>query len=179
MSITTKIGDKGRTSLYYGESVSKDDLRVEAYGTLDELCSFLGLSKSLIKERKNKKLIESIQRDLFVISAELATKPAFLGRLEKRIDKSYIDFLEQAISDWEKKMAFKGRCFYLPGENLISSVLDIARTVARRAERLVVTLKVKGKLSNNFILIYLNRLSDLLFLLARAYGKNHRKLKLR
>jgi len=179
MSIITKKGDKGMTSLYYGEQISKDDPRVETYGTLDELCSFLGLSKSLIKDQKNKKLIEAIQRDLFVIGAELATKRTSLGKLEKRIDKSYIDRLEKIIEGLEKKRAFKECCFYLPGENLVSGALDISRTVARRAERLVVTLKRKGKLSNNFILIYLNRLSDLLYLLARAYGKNHRKLKLR
>jgi len=179
MSITTKKGDKGITSLYSGEKVSKDDLRVETYGTLDELCSFLGLSKSLIKERKLKKLIQSIQQDLFVMGAELATKPTFFSKLKKRIGKGYVDRLEKIISGLEKKKTFEECCFYLPGENLNSSVLDIARTVTRRAERLVVTLKRKGILLNDFILIYLNRLSDLLYLLARGYGKNHRKLKLR
>jgi ATP:cob(I)alamin adenosyltransferase len=179
MGITTKKGDQGITSLYSGERVSKDDIRVEAYGTLDELCSFLGLSKSLIKNRKAKRLLESIQQDLFVIGAELAVNRKFFSKLEKRINNSYIGRLEKITVDLEKKKQFKECCFYLPGENCVCATLDIARTVTRRAERLVVTLKKKGILLNSFILIYLNRLSDLLYLLARSYGKNHRKLKSR
>lgn len=179
MSITTKKGDKGITSLYYGGMVSKDDARVDACGTLDELCSFLGLSKVILKDQKGKKIIESIQQDLFAIGAELATKGKFLAKLQKRIDKSCITRLEQCISDLEKKRKLKKRYFCLPGENPISAVLDISRTVARRAERISVTLKRKGKLSNDFILIYLNRLSDLLYLMARACEKNHPKLKSR
>jgi cob(I)alamin adenosyltransferase len=179
MSITTKKGDQGITSLYYGERVSKDDIRVEAYGTLDELCSFLGLAKSLIKDQKNKLLIESIQRDLFIVGAELAVKPRLQNKLGKRINKNYVDRLDKIISALEKKKYLKERCFYLAGENLTSGALDVARTVARRTERLVVTLKRKGLLFNNFVLVYFNRLSDLLYLLARAYEKEHRKLKLR
>jgi cob(I)alamin adenosyltransferase len=179
MSITTKKGDRGRTSLCFGAPVSKDNIRLEACGTLDELNSFLGLAKSLVKQKKNKKLIESMQGDLFVIGAELATKRASLAKLRKRIDKSYASRLENAIFELEKKKVIKESCFCLPGANPTSGTLDIARTVTRRAERLVVTLKRKGKLWNNFILIYLNRLSDLLYLLARSCEKNRPKLKLR
>lgn len=179
MGITTKVGDKGMTSLYFGGMVKKDDLRVEVYGTLDELCSFLGMSKSLIKDRITKKLIESIQRDLFVIGGEIATKAQFLNRLENRIDGNYVRRLEKNIKKLEAKSLFEGCGFYLPGENFISSTFDVARTIARRAERMVATLKSKGLLKNPNILIYLNRLSDLLYLLARDQEKRHRKLRLR
>ena len=178
MGITTKTGDKGTTSLCHGVRVNKDDIRVDAFGTLDELCSSLGLSKSLIRDEKNKKLIGAIQQDLFVICAELASKPAFLAKLEKRVGRGYIDRLENIIAGLEKRKTFKECCFYLPGENQVSSTLDIARTVARRAERIIVTLKRKGILLNDYILVYLNRLSDLLYLLARSYTKSHRKLRL-
>lgn len=177
MSVTTKTGDKGITSLYLGGRIWKDDPRVELYGTLDELCSFLGLSKSLIQERRTKRLIESIQRDLFVIGAEIATKGKFIAKLEDRIGVSYIRRIEKAIKDIESKNVFEECCFYLPGENLVSSTLDIARTVTRRAERLIVTLKRKGTLKSKHILIYTNRLSDLLYLLARSHEKNPKKLK--
>ena len=172
MSIVTKNGDRGRTFLCYGARVSKDNPSVEACGALDELSSFLGLSKNLIKEQKNKKLIASIQKDLFVVGAEFATKPKQISKLRERIDDSYIGRLEKVIRDLEKNYKSKQRCFCLPGENFASSVLDIARAIARRAERLSVTLKRKKLLLNGDILIYLNRLSDLLYLLARLYGKN-------
>jgi ATP:cob(I)alamin adenosyltransferase len=177
MAVTTKTGDKGSTSLYWGGRVPKDHIRVEAYGNLDELCSVLGLSKSLINEKSIKGLIESIQRDLFVVGAELATKKAFIGKLKQRVDKSYIERLEKISADLEDRRTFKECCFYLPA-NPISSSLDIARTVARRAERSIVTVKRKGLLTNKFILIYLNRLSDLLYLLARRHEKKHVKLTL-
>jgi len=163
--------------LCWGGRVPKDHLRVEAYGTLDELCAFLGLAKSLIRERKTKNIIECLQKDLFVICAELATKSAFLRKLKRRINKIDVSRLERIILDLEKKRTFKQPCFYLPGENIISSNLDIARTIARRAERHTVSLKRKGLLLNPSIIVYLNRLSDLLYLLARAYEKKPKKLK--
>jgi len=172
MSIVTKKGDKGVTSLCYGVRVSKDDIRVHTFGTLDELCSSLGLSKSLIKGQKHKKLIESIQKDLFVICTELATEAKSFSKLKKRIDKTYVNRLEVAIRNLEKNKPLNRNCFCLPGENQVSSTLDISRAITRRGERLAVTLKRKGILFNDGILIYLNRLSDLLYLLARLYGKN-------
>jgi len=174
MSITTKKGDKGKTSLCCGKIVCKDDPRVEFCGTLDELCSFLGLSKCMVKRKEDKALIESIQRDLFVIGTEIATEPKFFRKLENRIDNSYVRRIEKSISLLEKKKTLAECCFCLPGENEVSGILDITRTVSRRLERLVVTLKKRKILLNEFILIYLNRLSDLLYLLAREYGKNHK-----
>jgi cob(I)alamin adenosyltransferase len=171
MSITTKKGDKGKTSLCRGRIVCKDDPRVEFCGSLDELCSFLGLSKSMVKRKEAKALIESIQRDLFVIGIEIATESKFIKKLKSRVDNSYVSRLEKNILSLEKKNALTECCFCLPGENEVSGILDITRTVARRLERLAVTLKKKKILLNGFILIYLNRLSDLLYLLARGCGK--------
>jgi cob(I)alamin adenosyltransferase len=176
MAITTKKGDKGMTSLLWGTRVSKDDIRVEIYGSLDELCSFLGLARSLIAEKKTKKLIESIQEDLFVIGSEIASEPKFINRLEKRIDAEDVKRLEAILEELEKKKTFEACCFYIPGRNFVSSTLDVCRTITRRAERKVVTFKRAGKLKNPQILIYLNRLSDLLFLLARAFEERHKKL---
>jgi len=176
MSITTKKGDKGLTQLCYGRKIRKDDIRVDACGTLDELCSFLGLAKSLIGNRGIKKLLESIQKALFVIGAEIATKPKFINKLKNRIDNNYVKRLEDNINGLERRLKLKERCFLLPGENFISGTLDVARTIARNAERKVVTLKNKKILKNPQIVIYLNRLSDLLYLLARACEKKHRRI---
>ena len=176
MSITTKTGDQGITSLYGGARVPKDDLRVELYGSLDELCSFLGSCKSLIRQKKQKKLLESIQKELFILGSEIAAKAKLLSKLKKRINNRHIINLEKEIKAIEKKNILQECCFYLPGENFLSAALDISRTVARRVERQVVTLKRKKLLKNPYILIYLNRLSDLLYLLARAHEKKHRKI---
>lgn len=177
MSITTKKGDKGKTSLLWGGRVSKDDARVDTYGMLDELCSYLGMSKSLIVDKKARELITSIQRDLFVIGAEIATGTRFIKRLRRRVSNLHIKRLEDNIERLEHKKPFKECCFYLPGENLLSSTLDVARTVARRVERRVVTLKRSGFIKNNYILIYLNRLSDLLYLMARGYERRPQELR--
>jgi ATP:cob(I)alamin adenosyltransferase len=168
MSIVTKKGDKGRTSLFLGGCVAKDSPIMELEGALDELCSFLGLSKSLIKDRTKKKALESIQEDLFVIGAEVATAPRFLKRLKIKIEKNDVGRLEKIIDGLEAKRTLKECCFCLPGKNLTSSALDISRTIARRSERRAVSLTKKKLLKNPYILVYLNRLSDLLYLLARS-----------
>jgi len=171
VSITTKKGDKGLTQLCWGKKIRKDNICVDACGTLDELCSFLGLAKSLIKNRNTKKLLEGIQKDLFVIGAEIATQAKFLNRLEDKIDNNYVKRLEDNIRYLERELKLKECCFLLPGENFISGTFDVARTICRRSERRIAALK------NPQILIYLNRLSDLLYLLARAHEKHHHKLK--
>jgi len=167
MGIVTKKGDKGKTFLYQGKSVSKDHTRMEACGTLDELSSYLGLAKSMIKNKKIGNIIESIQKDLFILGSELVSEDKVLKKLKRRVDSSFIDCLNKAILDLERKKGVKIRCFQLPGASSVSSVLDISRTIARRLERRVVTLGRKKLLSNKCILVYLNRLSDLLYLLAR------------
>lgn len=177
MPITTKTGDKGKTGLNFGTRVAKDDIRVEVCGTLDELCSFLGLAKSFAAEKKVKRIVELIQKDLFVLGAETATAPRLQNRLKKKIGTSHISRLEKIIDGLETDKAFTAICFYLPGQNTLSSCLDAARTIARRAERRVVTLARKKYLSNDQCIIYLNRVSDLLYLLARAADKKSRKVR--
>jgi len=176
MGIVTKKGDKGKTSLYQGKPVSKDHIRIEVCGTIDELSSYLGLAKSMIKNRKIGGIVESIQKDLFILCAEIVTEAKALGKLKKRIDSSFIDCLDKAILGLENKKGLGVRCFQLPGASPVSSVLDISRTIARRAERRIVTLVRKKLLSNKNILVYLNRLSDLLYLLARL-SKNRLESK--
>jgi ATP:cob(I)alamin adenosyltransferase len=179
MKISTKTGDNGVTSLLYDGRVGKDSLRVEAYGTLDELCSFLGLAKSNLRNKKEKGLIEKIQADLFIIGSEIVTKTSFLRKLKRKINEKDISYLESMIEKIEEKHPLKEHCFLLPGENRLSAALDTARTVARRAERRTVTLTRKGMIKNHLILIYLNRLSDLLYLLTRIHERRQRKVRYR
>lgn len=162
------------TSLYKGRSVSKDHLRIEVCGTLDELCSYLGLARCQSKNNKLKKIIESIQKDLFVIGTEVASEPRFIKNIKERIDKPDIARLENHIKNLERKKIVKKPCFHLPGKNMMSSILDISRAITRRAERGAVKLSRKKFIKNDFVLIYLNRLSDLLYLLARKAGKNRK-----
>jgi len=154
MKISTKRGDNGTTSLLYGSRVKKDSLRIEACGALDELNSFLGLCKNRLKNKKWVNLITRIQKDLFLAGSETVCRGNDAFRLRKKIGCGEVRQLERSIEELERR--HKCGAFVLPGANDISAHLDIARTVARRAERRVVAL------------VYLNRLSDLLFLLARS-----------
>jgi cob(I)alamin adenosyltransferase len=171
VSIVTKKGDKGKTSLFLGGIVSKDNPRVEVNGALDELSCFLGMAKCLIRKRPVQKSLEAVQKDLIVINAEVATSPRFLKKLKKRIGKREVARLEKDIEGLEAKEPIKNFCFSLSGKNLVSSCLDVSRTIARRTERRTVTLSKKNLLKNPLILVYLNRLSDLLYLLARRSEK--------
>ena len=165
-SIVTKKGDKGMTDLYCAGRVLKDDIRCEACGTVDELCSFLGLAKSMIIQKKAKVVIDKIQKDLFILGSEIAVNPDKTSMLKERIDASYVKDIENVIYQIEKKTVMQHR-FIVPGKNKSSAILDICRTVARRLERRIVTLKDKHLLRNKYILKYINRISDLLYLLAR------------
>jgi ATP:cob(I)alamin adenosyltransferase len=176
MSVATRKGDKGRTDLYLGQRISKDHPRVEVFGCLDEVCAFLGLVRSLLRDKEVNKLIETVQRDLFIIGAEVAATPGNVRKLPRRIDKSCVERLDRALAEFEKDAHFEACCFYLPGENMLACTFDIARTVTRRTERRLVTLKNKGMIRNPHILAYINRLSDLLFVLSRYYEPTSRKL---
>lgn len=176
MSIATKRGDKGKTDLYLGRRISKDHPRVEAFGCLDEFCAHLGLARSMLKDKETSRIIERIQRELFIIGAEVAVTPSQIRKLKRRIDKSYVERLDQELARFERDAHFEACCFYLPGESTLACSFDIARTVARRAERRMVTLTNKGMIRNPHILAYLNRLSDLLFVLSRYYEPESRKL---
>jgi len=176
MPIYTRTGDKGKTSLFNGQRVSKADLRVEAYGTVDELNSAIGVAIAEISNIKyqisniSKALIE-IQSDLFSIGSVLANPENGKWKMENgKLEKSVKEF-ENAIDNMTEKMPALSN-FILPGGGPSGSILHLARTVARRAERKVVTLSEKEKIDRD-IIMYLNRLSDLLFTMARFV--NHKE----
>ena len=167
MKIYTKTGDDGTTSLFGGNRVGKDNPRIESYGTVDELNSILGMVLTNIDNNELNSIILKIQNHLFNVGADLATpiKDDEKSLYVKRIDKSYIRFLEINIDKFEEQLE-PLKDFILPGGTKVASYLHLARTVCRRAERIVTSLSKIEKI-NNFVLIYLNRLSDLLFVLAR------------
>jgi len=167
MKIYTKTGDRGETGLFGGERVSKNSLRIEAYGTIDELNSFVGLTIIEVSDKSVKDLLQKIQNWLFSIGADLATpdneKTKKLNIF--RTPEQYYLYIEKEIDKYESKLD-KLRNFILPGGTKGAALLHICRTITRRAERLVVALNSTVKIGNN-IIIYLNRLSDLFFVLAR------------
>lgn len=165
MKIYTKTGDNGTTALFGGERVPKDSLRVECYGTVDELNSILGVANTEIIGATEKSLITEIQNKLFNLGGELAT-PNRKKHLNKvKLVNDDILFLEENIDKYEKKLESLEQ-FILPGGSKGASLLHLARSVCRRAERLVTSLSQNEKMSD-LILGYLNRLSDFLFVLAR------------
>ncbi len=168
MSIATKTGDKGETSLLTGERVRKNDKRVEAYGTMDELNSFLGDAKHYCTTDSFKQLLESIQTDLFKVCAELASGSGSIG---DQVTDSEVENISNLLVGMEKKLDLKG--FVLPGNSPGSAKLDICRSVARRGEREIISLAESANI-NNSILKYVNRLSDLLFIMARVEEKEQK-----
>ena len=169
MKIYTKTGDRGETGLLGGGRVRKDDLRVAAYGQVDELCAVIGLALALEPQDFSRDVLERVQRDLFTTGAELATpEPATLGKVlsGNPIGEPEILALETVIDALEEKLAPLTN-FILPGGTPKAAALHVARTVCRRAERAVVSLAAGARVSPA-IVKYLNRLSDLLFVLARA-----------
>ncbi|GAB6188328.1 cob(I)yrinic acid a,c-diamide adenosyltransferase [Marinitoga arctica] len=161
MSISTGGGDKGKTSLWSGERIDKDDIRVESYGTIDELSSFLGEAKHYVKSYKVKNIIDEIQNDLFRVAGELASK----GKVfVKPIKKDDVDRLTKYVNFFENIIQLKG--FVITGNTLQSAKLDICRTIARRAERRITSLS-KHESVNEYLKKYVNRLSDLLYIMAR------------
>ena len=166
MKIYTKTGDKGKTSLFGGKRVDKDDLRVEAYGTADELNSFLGSAFAELEDQNVKELIIKIQNHLFILGGELATPEKRTSDLKQtKIVPEQVNLLEEQIDYYENNLE-PLKQFILPGGSKGASALHIARSVCRRCERLVVQLSKTNEINEN-IIIYLNRLSDLLFVLAR------------
>ncbi|HKY05396.1 MAG TPA: cob(I)yrinic acid a,c-diamide adenosyltransferase [Blastocatellia bacterium] len=165
--VYTKTGDKGETSLVGGKRVSKASARVSAYGDVDELNSLIGLARSRLADREVDEVLRLIQNDLFTVGADLASP---LEVEVPRVDEQFIETLEN-YSDSFLSQLEPLREFILPGGTEAGSLLHLARTVARRAERLVVALGEAEELNPNTI-VYLNRLSDLLFIVARVV--NHR-----
>lgn len=169
MKIYTKTGDDGTTALFGGKRVPKDDLRVSAYGEVDELNAALGLVLKSIKDNDNTALLMQIQKDLFAMGACLANPGHKKQKPKAAFSAEKILLLEKAIDACAEELPPVTE-FVLPGGSRTASVLDLARTICRRAERSVVSLSRKEEVDPN-ILVYLNRLSDLLFMLARAENK--------
>ena len=164
----TRTGDKGETGLYDGDRVSKDNLRVETYGEVDELNSHIGLARAEIQDEDLSEALLKVQKDLFVIGGELATRR--IDSKIPRISNMDLEMIEQ-ITDKLNDRLEPLRRFILPGGDLAASQLQVARTVCRRAERRIVTL---SKVENVSPLIkqYMNRLSSLLFVMARIANVN-------
>lgn len=165
MKIYTKTGDRGETSLYGGKRVAKDSLRIEAYGTVDELNSLLGVCRAFTMAQEVDTLLEELQHDLFTLGADLATPFDTQSSSVRRIQPDDSARLEKHIDSIESSLE-PLKNFILPAGNKPASLLHYARTVCRRAERFVVRLSRQEKI-NEFSIIYLNRLSDLLFVMAR------------
>jgi cob(I)alamin adenosyltransferase len=170
MSIMTKTGDQGATALMYGRRVPKNHPRVEAYGAVDELSAALGLARASARQDSLRALLPLIQRDLIVLMGELATDAEDLPRYVRdgytQVGPDLTARLEKLILELEAaKRPAPG--WAIPGASLDAAALDFARAVCRRAERHVCALQDAGQIRNPELVIYLNRLSDLLWLLAR------------
>ncbi len=169
MKVYTKTGDKGETSLFAGGRVPKYDVRVDAYGTVDELNSFIGMIRAYEIDEQADKWLEDIQNELFRIGADLATpldaKADWIVRLSGDENK----MLEEAIDKMTEELE-PLKAFVLPGGVPSAAAAHIARTVCRRAERLTVEASTKVEI-NTPVIAYLNRLSDFLFTLARYLNK--------
>lgn len=165
MKIYTKTGDKGQTSLYDNTRIDKDSVRVESYGTIDELNSSLGFARNFIQNEKINEIIFQIQRSLFDVAGELATKNK--EKFPEKINAEHVKDLENIIDEYLSKMnkeqQFK---FIIPGSNKGSAALHVSRTICRRAERRIISLSRNEDVSE-ILLKYVNRLSDVIYTLAR------------
>ncbi len=164
----SKKGDQGQTSLLSGERVSKASLRPEAYGTLDEASSALGLAKVFTRNERICEMIQVVQEDLVVLGAKLSCEGT--GEQQYSVGSERISRLEEWIRDLQEEVPLPRRFIY-PGSNPASAALDLSRTIIRRAERRTVALREAGQLDSPEVHSYLNRLADFLFTLARYAEK--------
>jgi cob(I)alamin adenosyltransferase len=165
MKIYTRTGDSGSTSLFGGKRVSKADLRIDSYGTIDELNSYIGLLRDQEVNRKRKPVLVEIQDRLFTIGSILAAEPGNTKVKVPALTEADTEALEKEIDSMEAQLP-PMRSFVLPGGHQAVSFCHVARTVCRRAERLVIALDAQEKV-DPLVLKYLNRLSDYLFMLSR------------
>ena len=178
MSIVTKTGDKGETSLMYGHRVPKSNVRVDAYGCVDELTAALGLARSIATDNFISDEILAAQKDLIVVMGELATAPADRERYAKDgfhiTTPAMVDRVTAVIVDLEKDQSLYPKDWVIPGGTRVSAALDFARATCRRAERHIAAFSTSDVKFNVEILRYLNRLSDLCWVLARYVEKDAR-----
>jgi cob(I)alamin adenosyltransferase len=172
VKIYTRTGDAGQTGLIDGSRVSKDDARVVAYGEVDELSATLGVARAHLADEAGRDLLHAIQKDLFALGAQLADPQARIGsrKLKAAVTPAQVEVLERAI-DQRQGVLPPLQAFVLPGGAPAAAFLHLSRTVCRRAERAAVSLAGREKV-DPLVIAYLNRLSDLLFVLARE--ANHR-----
>jgi cob(I)alamin adenosyltransferase len=181
-AVATRRGDDGTTGLLFGgERIAKDDLRAEAYGTIDEAVAALGMARAQLGVEESRgassrsfgelpAIILRLQRELFVVAAELATQPDAWDRQRDgitRVDAAMVDGVEALLRQAESRVVMPSE-FVVPGETATSAALELGRTIVRRAERRAVTLDALGLIPGRHLLPYLNRLADLLWVLARA-----------
>jgi cob(I)alamin adenosyltransferase len=180
-AVATRRGDDGTTGLLFGgDRIAKDDLRAETYGTIDEAVAALGLARAELGAEEAPGSIDRafgelpatilrLQRELFVVAAELATQPDAWDRQREgisRVDEAMVDGLELLLREAEGQVRMPSE-FVVPGETRISAAIELARTIVRRAERRAVTLGAQELIPGPYLLPYLNRLADLLWVLAR------------
>ena len=178
-SITTKVGDRGNTKLWSGEDVRKTDVRIDFCGCVDELVSVLGVCYATAKPLIENYLlveIEYLQRELFVLASEVATEEPKRNTLKHKITKDTVRALEVKMAELEESIT-PAKGWILPGVCLLSAHLDVARCVARRCERVYVDLLDRESIYNQDGLIWLNRISDYLYLLARFQEETYRVIK--
>jgi len=168
MKTFNKRGDKGETSLCYGGRVAKSSPRPEAYGTVDEAISALGLARALSKKTRVQEIVRSLQQGLSIICTELATDTEHYGKIKSKnwvVTTEMVDRLERLIDGFEQEMEMP-KCFVVPGASPGSAALHLARTLIRKAERRAVGLYRDNMIENENVLAYLNRASDLVYTLA-------------
>jgi cob(I)alamin adenosyltransferase len=173
MKTFNKKGDAGETSLLFNARVSKDSLCCEAYGTLDEAMYCLGVARNVVSKEKARNIILMIQKELFMVGAELAARPEDYAQFTQHfqtINENMVSRIEKTIEEIETVINLP-KSFTIPGATMGSGLLDLSRSIVRRAERRVVTMKRNKMVNNEEILHYLNRLADLLYILAR-YEEN-------
>ncbi len=172
-AVATGKGDDGTTGLLYGGRIGKDDPRTDAYGAVDEAVAVLGVARVALTQAALTELSEIVlryQRELFVVGAELATNPTAVDRLQDgvtRVSEEMLNGVEADLARWEATVEMP-REFIVPGETWASAELEVARTVLRRAERRIVALDRAVELGSPWVGPYVNRLADLLWVLARA-----------
>ena len=164
--VTTGTGDTGYTGLLGDERVPKYDPRPDTFGTVDEATSALGLARAMTGDQKVKDIIYAIQQELYLMMGELATPPENYEKMGLRMTAEHVKRLEQIEESLKQEVEIPNK-FIIPGDTTDGAALDLARTIIRRAERMTVKLLHKKVIENTEVVRYLNRLSDLVFILAR------------
>ncbi len=164
--VTTGTGDEGYTGLLGSQRVPKYDPRPDTLGTVDEATSALGLARALAREQKVKEIIYRVQQELYLLMGELATPPENYEQMGLRMTVEHVQQLEQVEEELKREVEIPNK-FIIPGDSLDGAALDLARTIIRRAERMAVKLLHDGVIQNKEVVRYLNRLSDVVFIVAR------------